>query len=90
MIIKLYTISEISEDQGIYSILESKLTNFTVEFIAYLPKLIAGILILWLGFKLVKKLMKIYDDKFAVKKALGENGIKMAYVEGVAFGEISS
>jgi small conductance mechanosensitive channel len=68
LIIKLYTISEISEDQGIYSILESKLTNFTVEFIAYLPKLIAGILILWLGFKLVKKLMKIYDDKFAVKK----------------------
>ncbi len=57
-----------SDEQDIYSILNSKLTNFTAEFIAYLPKLIAGVLILWLGLKLVKKLMKIYDDKFAVKK----------------------
>jgi small conductance mechanosensitive channel len=31
-----------------------------------------------------------YTSKASVKKALGENGIKMAYVEGVAFGEISS
>ncbi len=57
-----------SEQQDLYSILESKLTNFTAEFIAYLPKLIAGVLILWLGFKIVRKLMKVYDDKFAVKK----------------------
>ena len=59
---------ENSEPQDLYSILESKLTHFTAEFIAYLPKLLAGILILWLGFKIVKKIMRIYDNKFAVKK----------------------
>ncbi|MGB1040182.1 MAG: mechanosensitive ion channel family protein [Flavobacteriales bacterium] len=30
-----------------------------------------------------------YSSKASVKKALGENGIKMAYIEGVTFGEIA-
>lgn len=60
--------AEQASQEDIYTILQGKFTNFVAEFIAYLPKLIAGVLILWLGLKLVKKLMRIYDDKFAVKK----------------------
>lgn len=56
----------ISED--IYEKLESKLSSITSEFIAFLPKLIFAILILWLGFKLAKKLLNVYDNKFAEKK----------------------
>ena len=62
------SINPIENTMGIVDQLKGKFDVFLVDFIAYLPKLIGAVLVLWLGFKLVKKLMKIYDDKFAVKK----------------------
>ncbi|MEN8927409.1 MAG: mechanosensitive ion channel family protein [Flavobacteriales bacterium] len=53
---------------SIYKNLESKFDTFLTDAIAYTPRLILAVLVFWLGFKLVKKLMRIYDDRFATKK----------------------